>query len=91
MTNSVPIDVGALTAELSQARARIAELEKALKWALPLAERSLEFHRTDRLRAGHHDIGAKRGTDIGLWDDEVNARNDARAALSGDNKEETRG
>lgn len=58
---------------------RIAELEKALRWALPLAQLALESSRLDRLRCGHHDIGAGRGRLLGLWDDEVAALDHANA------------
>jgi hypothetical protein len=48
----------------------VEELRSALKWALPLIGRGLENCRQERLRCGHHDIGA--GTDhFGLWPFEV--------------------
>lgn len=63
---------------------KIADILDALRGALPLAERTLEDHRLERLRCGHSDIG---GTDaegrivIGLWQTEIDQRDKARAAL----------
>ena len=66
---------------LRAAEAREAKLRKALDWALPLAELTLEQSRTTRLLNGHTDIGA--GTEYpGLWPDEVQKRDEARQALT---------
>lgn len=62
-------------------RALVKKAEVALGWALPLACLALEDHRVERLRCGHNDIGRDRGTDLGLWDDEVNSRAQALATL----------
>lgn len=52
----------------------------ALKWALPLAEITLENTRQERLKYGHDDIG--RGTeDLGLWAAETGMRSIAREAI----------
>lgn len=66
---------------------RIEKLEAALRWALPLAESALESVRQERNRAGHTDIvSVRRGIRIaGLWQDEVDQAEAARAALEANN------
>ena len=65
----------------NKAEARAEEAERLLRWAMPLAEQCLEEVRQKRLQAGHRDIGA--GTDhFGLWPDEAEKRNEARAHLA---------
>lgn len=74
-----------LLTALKSAEAEGEMLREALKWAIPLAERCLEDHRSERLRCGHNDI---RGTDakgnvvIGLWQSEIDQRDAARTALT---------
>lgn len=75
---SIPVKYGGD----SQPEPPSAELLRALRWALPLAIIEQERHRSERLQHGHHDIGAGRGHDLGLWDSEVAARDQAKAALS---------
>lgn len=61
-------------------------LRKALKWALPLAERAMEDWRLARVKAGHSDIHGtyKNGiTWAGIYQQEVDEIEDARAALKG--------
>lgn len=80
--------------ELTDALTRISALEEqveglraALEWAYPLARITMESCRLERLKNGHHDIGAGRERNkteqlLGLWDSEVAAMDQAAAALS---------
>jgi hypothetical protein len=68
----------------SALQAESARLREALKWALPLAQLALETHRLERLRCGHSDIRGVyvNGTQcVGLWQDEIDRIEQARAAL----------
>lgn len=70
-------DIPALVASLTAAR-------EALRWALPLAEQALEDHRQRRLMGGHTNMRGKnaRGAVIvGLTQQEIDAADNARAAL----------
>lgn len=61
-------------------------MKKALAWALPLAETAMENHRYERIKNGHNgDIKGtyKSGqTWVGIWQNEVDAIESARTALS---------
>ena len=64
---------------------RIAALEKALKWALPLAELATETCRLERVRCGHNNIRGtyKNGTTwVGIWQDEIDNIETARSLLA---------
>jgi hypothetical protein len=61
------------------------DLYEALRWALPLAERTMDDHRLGRVKAGHSDIHGtyKNGvTWAGIYQSEVDEIESARAALN---------
>ena len=67
------------------ATARVAKLEEALRWALPLAERAVDDHRMERMRCGHNDITGtyKNGvTWVGIHQSEVDQIEFAREVLA---------
>ena len=64
------------------AEAKVAKLREALEWALPLAIIKLSDTRQMRLQCGHDDINAGSIHDVGLWPEEVAARERARQALT---------
>lgn len=67
------------------ATARVAKLEEALRWALPLAERAVDDHRMERIRCGHSYITGtyKSGmTWVGIHQSEVDQIEFAREVLA---------
>lgn len=62
-----------------RAKALLAEAEKALTWAIPLAAQYLGIVMGERAKAGHDNLGTKYGT---LYDAEASDRDFARATLT---------
>ncbi|MBT1798801.1 hypothetical protein B9Q31_02240 [Enterobacter kobei] len=60
-------------------------LLEALQWALPLAEVAIESHRQERVKCGHMDISGVRKDGVswvGIYQDEIDSIERARAAIS---------
>jgi Lar family restriction alleviation protein len=71
--------------ERDEAYARVERLQRALSWALPLAERAVDTLRSFRVQCGHTDIRgtyADGTTWVGIYQGEVDDIEFARAALA---------
>lgn len=83
LLNSVPA-ILAMSDTIERQAAENERLRAALRWALPLAERSVDDHRLERVRCGHSDIHGtyKNGvTWAGIYQSEVDQIEEARQTL----------